>query len=380
MDGDRIAVLGHSMGAGAVLDFATLDARPKAVIPLSGGWVANDGVVPAHTLFLVASGDPDVIHDAQDDLAADLRAAGGDVVQKEISGVDHTTILRRDETVAAVTAFLDPILGVERAAGDKPGMDDPRLKTAALYLLVALALIAMFGAVVGRVAPAGPGRDQAGPGWSGFALVTGALVLTMPVLTQGRWDLLPLGAGQPIVMHLALDGGRALGLPRRRAARGADGAGGPLARRRPPVAVPAHGGLDRPGRGRRRGGAAAAPRPRLPPHGAHAAAGGLLGGDGGPGAPVLRRLPRPRPPRQRLGVGGDGRPRTAPAPGRAVRGGARRALPFVLLLVLPLLILQYVLLELFAATSYLGSRNTTVIAIVDAVVVGWLAVTFTPVG
>ena len=84
-------------------------------------------------------------------------------------------------------------------------MDDPRLKTAALYLLVALALIAMLGAVVGRVAPAGPATaTRPGPAWSGFALVTGALVLTMPVLTQGRWDLLPLGAGQPIVMHLAL--------------------------------------------------------------------------------------------------------------------------------------------------------------------------------
>ena len=35
VDGDNIAVLGHSMGAGAALDFATLDARPKAVVPLS---------------------------------------------------------------------------------------------------------------------------------------------------------------------------------------------------------------------------------------------------------------------------------------------------------------------------------------------------------
>ena len=63
-----------------------------------------------------------------------------------------------------------------------------------------------------------------------------------------------------------------------------------------------------------------------------------------------------------------------------VLGVAIGVLPFVILLVLPLLILQYVVLELFAATCYLASRNITVVALVDAIVVGWLTVTFTPVG
>ena len=47
IDPTRIVVLGHSMGAGAALDFATLDDRVAAVIPMSGGNVAERGGHPA---------------------------------------------------------------------------------------------------------------------------------------------------------------------------------------------------------------------------------------------------------------------------------------------------------------------------------------------
>jgi dienelactone hydrolase len=379
VDGERIAVLGHSMGAGAALDFATLDARPKAVVPVSGGWIVNDGVVPANTLFLVASGDPGRIADRQGELAEDLRAAGGNVVEEEITGVDHTTILRRDETVAATTAFLDPILEVERADGDVPGMEDPRLKTALLYLLVALALIALLGTLVGRAAPSGPARDQTGPLLSGYLLVAGALVVTMPVLSQGQWDLLPLGAGQPLVMHLGLSGALLWGL---RALARRDVVTGP---------VGTWLGDDRPWLSLRTSawtGLAAA---------------GVIVALLLPLGPVFHRMV-PTPQRALYWVvmaavalpffsayhalirRGDGTARVVSGVvGRLllllvmVLGVLGGVLPFVILLVLPLMILQYVLLELFAATCYQTSRNITVVAVVDAVIVGWLAVTFTPV-
>ena len=38
VDGSRIAVMGHSMGAGAALDFATRDSGLDAVVAISGGW------------------------------------------------------------------------------------------------------------------------------------------------------------------------------------------------------------------------------------------------------------------------------------------------------------------------------------------------------
>ncbi len=183
-------------------------------MPLSGGWVVNDGVVPANTLFVVASNDPDLIHDRQAALAADLEAAGGSVAQVEISGTDHITVLRNDDTVAEVAKFLDPILEVQRAEGDSPGIEDPRYGTALLYLIVAFALVAMLGTVVGRAAPAGPAGDPPGPAWGGFALLIGALVVTMPVLSAGSFDLLPLGAGQPIIMHVGARLRRAVGAAR----------------------------------------------------------------------------------------------------------------------------------------------------------------------
>ena len=95
VDGSRLAVLGHSMGAGAALDFATVDNRAKAVVPVSGGWVANDAVTPAHTLFLVGSGDPDRIAERQDTLARELRNAGGQVTEREISRRPHHDPPRR---------------------------------------------------------------------------------------------------------------------------------------------------------------------------------------------------------------------------------------------------------------------------------------------
>ena len=378
VDGDQLAVLGHSMGAGAVLDFATLDGRPKAVVPLSGGWIVNDGVVPANTLFVVASGDPGRIHDRQEELAEDLAAAGGAVAQEEIGGTDHITVLRDDDTVAAVTAFLDPILGVERAEGETPGIVDPRYGTALLYLIVVLALVAMLGSIVGRAAPGGPPADVPTPAWAGFALVAGALLVTTPLLGVGGWDPLPLGASQPIILHLGLAAAVLWGL-RVLAARGQ-------------VPEPVAGWLGQ--------------RPWLTLRGAGwtgLAAAGAIVVLLVPLAPVFHRLV-PTPPRAVywLVLSAVALPFFAAyhalvrtrsewwgvalgALGRVVLlvvllvGLALGALPSVIALVLPLLVLQYVLLELFAAPCWAGSRNTTVLALVDAVILGWMAAVLSPV-
>jgi dienelactone hydrolase len=379
VDGERIAVLGHSMGAGAVLEFATTDRRPKAVIPVSGGSVANDEVVPAHTLFLVASGDPDRIKDDQRAMAKVLKAAGGDVVSHTVSGVDHVRILRRSDTVASITEFLDPIMGIERS-GPAPGMDDPRYRTGALYLLVALALIGMLGLAMGQAvpAPAAAGDPRSRPSSLGFLLPLGALVLTMPLLSAGGFDLLPLGAGQPIAMHLGLAGallwgGRALA--RRDQIGGTTG--GLLAEGQ---WLPLRGALV----------------PGLAAAGAIVAL--LL-----PLAPLFHRMV-PSPARALYwlvlsavalpffaayeALTRRGRNGTAIAAGIGGKvlllvvmfvGVGLGLLPFVIGLVAPLLILQYVLLELFASTAFARGRNTAVIAVVEAVLVGFVVATLSPV-
>jgi dienelactone hydrolase len=380
VDGSRLAVLGHSMGAGAALDFATVDNRAKAVVPVSGGWIVNDAVTPAHTLFLVGSGDPDRIAERQDTLARELRKAGGQVTEREISA-DHITILRDGATIGAITEFLDPLLGLHRD-GPTPGLDDPRMNTAVLYLLVALALIAVLGLAVGQAVPApagAAGGSDDRPVWSGFAMAAVAMLLAMPLLAVGWFDLLPIGAGQPVVMHLLLAsgllwGGRALAQRGQLGGRLGTWLGGDqwLSLRT--------GGW------------------------AGLAASAVIVSLLIPLGPVFHRLV-PTPERAVYWVvmslaslpfyaafeallrrGRTLRANIAGALGKVLLlvvmfvGLSIGALPSVIGLILPLLVLQFVLLELFAATAYARGRNTTMIAVVDAVLIGFVTVALTPVG
>jgi hypothetical protein len=202
----------------------------------------------------------------------------------------------------------------------------------------------------------------------------------MPVLSAGGFDILPLGAGQPIVMHVALASGVLWGL-RALARRGqlSGRTGEWLGDGRPWLSLRTSGwtGL---------------------------ASAGVIIALLVPLGPVFHRMV-PTPQRALYWVvmtavalpffaayhalirrGTGWRSIAIGAAGRVVLlvililGVWLGALPFVVSLVLPLLFLQYVLLELFAAGCYLASRNTTVVAVVDAVIIGWLAVTLTPVG
>jgi pimeloyl-ACP methyl ester carboxylesterase len=378
VDGTRIAVLGHSMGAGAVLDFATMDPRVKAVVPVSGGFVLNDAVVPAHTLLIDASGDPGRIRDRQKTLTSELAARGGDVVHKEVSGTNHLTILRSSAAIGDIVAFLDPVMGITRPAGTKIGLDDPRMGPALLYLIVALGLIAIVGSLAGRLVPDGPDDEPEAPVWSGFALMAGALLLTLPILSVGPIEPLPIGAGQPVLMHLALASAVLWGC-RVLAQRGQ--LSGSVARWTServwlPLREVGWAGL-----------AASAAIVVL-----------LL-----PMAGVFHRLV-PTPQRAIYWVVTSlvalpffaafeallrrGRPGRAAGWGVLGRvlllvviylGLGVHALPSVIALVVPLLVLQFAMLEIFAAGAYARARNTAVIAIVDATLVGWVAVTLTPI-
>ena len=61
-------------------------------------------------------------------------------------------------------------------------------------------------------------------------------------------------------------------------------------------------------------------------------------------------------------------------------GVSLQVLPAVLALVIPILVLQYVILEIFAASCYATGRNTAVIAVVDAMFIAWLTIMLTPIG
>lgn len=63
-----------------------------------------------------------------------------------------------------------------------------------------------------------------------------------------------------------------------------------------------------------------------------------------------------------------------------VLGVALGVLPGVIALVAPVLILQYVILEVFAATCYATGRNPAVIAVVESVFIAFFVITLTPIG
>lgn len=374
VDSSRIAVLGHSMGAGAVLDFGTIDTRPKAVIPVSGGNEINDAHLPPNVLFLRAKRDPSQIGDRQKELAAQL-AGKTNVQSVVIGGTDHVTILWSGKTVNALTAFLDPIMGVTRSA--PAGMHDPRLGTTLLYLLVAGLVIALLGLLVGRFVT--PIASTTGAG--SLLLVGGSLVVTMPLLATGGFPLLPLGASEPIIVHLAL---AAAVLWTLRLLVGRGTVTGRVARWLGDTATP-----------------------WLPLR--SVAVPGIAAGLAmfvllAPAGVVFHRLV-PTVDRLVLWIaltalalpffaafeavvrrGTTGASIRRGLLGRLlllgvlVVGVFAGVMPFVIILVVPLLVLQYVFLEIFAGAAYSVGRNPAVIAVVDAVFIAWLAVMLSPLG
>jgi hypothetical protein len=373
VDGARIAVLGHSMGASAVLDFATLDDRPLAVIPVSGGHQLYDEVLPANVFLMVAENDPDRVHDRQANIAADLADTDAHVTSSEIAGKDHVTILYSNTAITEVVEFLDPIMGIERA-GEPPGLDDPRLSVAARYLALTVAVVGLLGLLVARFV----GAAESSGGRGGLLLIAGALALTYPIMATGGVNVLPLGAGQPVITQLALAAGLLWGLR--------------VMVRREIVTGPVASwiGTD----------------PWLPRDavGPGLAAGAALFVLFLPLGGVIHRLV-PTPERLVLWmvVTAMALPFFAAFEALVRRGGTWAALgwgllgrlvllsalviglgmgvlPPVIGLVVPLLVGQYVLLEVFAATCYARGRNTAVIAVTESVVIAWIVVTLTPIG
>ncbi|MCC7078517.1 MAG: alpha/beta hydrolase [Acidimicrobiia bacterium] len=204
VDAERVAVMGHSMGADAALDFARVDARPAAVVAVSGGEAATGPETPNRVLFLLASGDPDSLKDAAGYASETLPAA---TMQEEvtIASTDHITILWSKPAAAAAIAWLDDTFGVSRR-GPVP-LGDPRLGIVLLYLLAALVVVGASGFVGARLAPAGPDLET-DAGWRGRGIGAAGLLLAlglaMPVAALATPEMLvPLaGAGALVGFEL----------------------------------------------------------------------------------------------------------------------------------------------------------------------------------
>jgi len=209
VDGTRLAVIGHSMGAGAALRFAERDVGVDAAVLISGGWVLLGPLRPPNALFIYAERDPERIRNGAARIAARLAGADGadggevgsfagrDAVRAvEMPGNDHTTILWSKAAAREMIAWLDASFAIEPTS--EPDLAEPR----AAPVLIAAALLPLtlagLGLALGAVAPAWPRRERRS--WAALGGLAVALLAA-----------LPLASAAPLAAFLALDVADVLG-------------------------------------------------------------------------------------------------------------------------------------------------------------------------
>jgi len=135
VDGSRIVVIGHSMGAGASLDYATRIAGVDGAVMISGGSRLDGPNRPRNALFLFADGDPPFIRDHARRTAArvadvpeielsrtyGILSDGTAVRAVEIPDADHTSIVASDAAASEIVAWLDGIFRPSLPAHRVPG-------------------------------------------------------------------------------------------------------------------------------------------------------------------------------------------------------------------------------------------------------------------
>jgi dienelactone hydrolase len=377
VDGSRIVVMGHSMGASAALDFATRDSALAGVVPISGGSGMNGPQTPHNALFIWAAGDPPGLGERAAALAGRLAGVDsaepgrtyGDVTRGtavravEVPGVDHLTILFSGPAATEIVAWLDGVFGTQRA--EAPPLAEPRLAPFGIAIAAATVLLAGVGWVSGRLARGLEERAARG-GALGLAAVAGALLVAMPILAIGvPASFLALAVGDVVASLLAIAGSVllvALALRgdtgRFPALRGvvAGGAAGFLAVYvlLMPLDVVGHHMALAPGRLLPFAGMTLLVLPFFVAFEA-----------------LLRR----------------GRPATATLLGVAGRivllgmiflGVQLGVVPFVVVLMLPTLALLFLLVEVFAAGCYVASGNWLVIALVESAWLAWSTAVTSP--
>lgn len=218
VDGSRLVVMGHSMGAGASLDYATRDSGLDGAVMIGGGWTLQGPYRPRNALFVFAEGDPDFIKERARALAAEL--AGVEAVEPgrrygefsrgtavravEIPGTDHGRIVWSDAALREIVAWLDASFATGRETPPETG--DPRLGVALLLLVASLLVLPGLGLVVGRLVPRGEPFSSQGR-VRGIGALGLALLATMPVFAVGNpGAVLSVEVGDVIITHLALVG------------------------------------------------------------------------------------------------------------------------------------------------------------------------------
>ena len=225
VDGSRIVVMGHSMGAGAALDYATHDANLKGSVMISGGFDLEGPEHPRNTLFIFAENDPPFIKEVSTLIAAHLAGAPkielgkvyGDVANGtaveaiQVPGVDHVRIIWSEDAAGSIVRWLDSVVGMKRAGA--PNLAEPRLTLILLCLPMFIFFLIPIGRVCGKMAPLWERRPLDTTGWLGLIALVIALFVAMALNANApQAEFLSIFEGHVIISWLAIAGGLLIAL------------------------------------------------------------------------------------------------------------------------------------------------------------------------
>lgn len=183
VDQDRIGLLGHSMGSGAVLDVGVARADlVAAVVAVSPTDADVDAVAPRDLLLLAGANEGRFVANAESLLAraGGQRGVPGDGDARALTvvpRVEHVSILfargAHDESVAWLSAALDHTPTGRAPTGPLAG-----------WSLLALGLVVLWQAVVAQAATAAPVPTRRSGGW--IALAFGGVAATASLVIIAR--------------------------------------------------------------------------------------------------------------------------------------------------------------------------------------------------
>ena len=208
VDPERLALLGHSMGAGAVVQYLVdvEDSPARAAVTLSLPSAARiptgQSAVPPNLLLLFGALESSTFADAAlDGVRAAYPEAGvgqqyGDVTAgtarqaQSIPGVEHIGILFSQATLDATIAWLGPGLGV--------GLAPASIAPVLLWALLALVAGGLLLVPLARVL-LGASTDEAGAGIRGRTVLL-AVVVASIAASVAAWLVMPLSERVPLAV------------------------------------------------------------------------------------------------------------------------------------------------------------------------------------
>jgi dienelactone hydrolase len=195
VDGSRIVVMGHSMGAGATLDYACNDPALRGSVMISGGWTVGPER-PKNALFIFAQNDPEFIRYSSSQIAAHLAGVqqielgktygnfgdGTALEAIQVPNVNHIQIITSQDAGRTIVKWLDAAMGTQRTG--EIMLSDPRTRVAGLAGLLFLVLLIPIGRTAGWIATEWLERPAGRDGWLGLGVLALALLAAMPLVAN----------------------------------------------------------------------------------------------------------------------------------------------------------------------------------------------------